>query len=130
MMNLKEAHMHDAALRGGESIQMETLAASASAEAAAAAAGVHGGAVAATLRGIQRDSAQAKQALHENTMQQARAARHERTNVALAAVYNKDISVIPRPSAASALLGLGMNLIDIYDSHQPPGQTLLDRAMR
>ena len=49
----------------------------------------------------------------------------QRKSVAIGAVLNQDIQVIPKPSMGSMLLGAGTNMLQIYDSHQPEGNKLL-----
>jgi len=122
----QEVNARDASVRAAQSVELQALQDKSSATASAASAGVRGGSVRATMNGLSRSRMQAKFALQERMKSQANANTQNRRNVAMSAVYSKDISVIPRPSAASALLGLSASIIDIYDSHQPEGQKVSD----
>lgn len=115
-----EIGTRDALVRASTAIQVQSMQDRASSEAGAAAAGVTGGSVTSTMRGMMRSNLQAKHSLRKRKEAEARAHTNNRRNVRLAQVMNKDISPIAQPSAASALLGLGASMLDIYDSHQPP----------
>lgn len=117
-----EIETKDAAVRARMALDLTAMQDRAEAEVSAAAAGNAGGSVAGTMRGLMRSKLQARQALRTNVKQQARANTQTRRNIEFAAVMGKDISPLGRPSVASAMLGLGAQLLDVYDSHQPPSQ--------
>ncbi len=129
-MTANEISARDASIRAASALDIQSLQDRAGAEVEAAAAGVAGGSVRNTMRGLTRSRLMAKKAMHDKVQAQKRSFTQDRRNVALARVMNKDVSVIPKPSAASALLGLGASMIDIYDSHQPDGQKIEDTIAR
>lgn len=121
-----EISARDALVRTGVALQVEGLKQESAAEAGAAAAGVSGGSVTATMRGLMRSKYRAVHAHKKRGEAQARQNTQARRQAALSAAMNKDISPMVAPSPASAMLGLGASLIDIYDSHQAPGSTIAD----
>lgn len=125
-----EVGARDALIRAGASIQAQSMKDRATARTEAAAAGVAGGSVTNTIRGLQRSRLLAGKALQERQAAQARANTNNRRQAAFARAMNKDISPLQPPSIASSLLGLGASLIDVYDSHQAPGDTLQDSLSR
>lgn len=125
-MTANEVSARDAAMRASVALNVQSMQDRANAEVSAAAAGVSGGSVRSTMRGLMRSRLMAQQAMHNKVQAQKRSFAQDRRNFALNRAMNKDISVIPKPSAASALLGLGASMIDIYDSHQPEGQKVSD----
>lgn len=125
-LTANEISLRDAAVRAGVSIETQSLEDRAVAEVAAATAGVSGGSVKSTMRGLMRSRLMAQHSLRKKVEAQKRAATQDRRNVALSRAMNKDVSVIARPNTASALLGLGASMIDIYDSHQPHGSKTTD----
>lgn len=125
-MTENEISARDASIRAASALDIQSMKDRANAEVDAAASGVAGGSVRNSLRGLTRSRLMAKKAMHEKVKAQKRSFAQDRRNVALARVMNKDVSVIPKPSTASALLGLGASMIDIYDSHQPDGQKIED----
>lgn len=126
-MTENEIGVRDAGVRAQESIQIQSMQNKSSANASAAAAGVHGSSVTSAMRGLTRSKLQANEALKFKLKAQSRSDLNQRRNIHMAAAFNRDVSPIARPSAASALLGLGMSMIDIYDSNQPEGQKSTDR---
>jgi hypothetical protein len=125
-----EIEANDALIRARQSIDIAGMKQEAAAEAGAAAAGVAGGSVTSTMRGLMRSRYRAYHAHDQRRAQQNRQNTQARRQTALAAAMNKDITPIIKPSAASALLGLGAGLIDIYDSHQTPGNRTTDALAR
>lgn len=125
-MTQNEISARDAQVRSQEAIQIQAMEQEAEVEAGAAAAGVSGGSVTSAMRGMMRSRLRAYRALEMQKTAQSQTNTSNRRNLALERAMNKDISPIMRPSAASALLGLGAGLIDIYDSHQAPGSTIED----
>ncbi len=125
-LTTNEIAARDAAMSASQAIQVQSLVDASATEADAAAAGVTGGSVRSSMRGIMRSRLLAKKALSDKVQANARAFTQDRRNLALSEVMNKDVSVIPRPSVASSLLGLGASIIDIYDSHQPEGGKTTD----
>jgi hypothetical protein len=124
---LNEIQAQDAAVRADSEIQRQLLLAEGQAKVSAGAAGVEGGSVAATLRGLRSSAGRAEHANQKNLDNQLTAFGQERRNTLVAKELNTDVSVMPRPSAASTLLGLGTNLLEIWDSHQTPSDTVAAR---
>lgn len=123
---MNEVEVRDAFVRTGIALEVQAMKDQGSAEASAAAAGVKGGSVNSALRGLMRSHMQSKAALTQRKDQQHRANTQARRNIALNRAFSKNRDIIPQPSAASALLGLGAQMIDVYDSHQTPGETTSD----
>jgi hypothetical protein len=121
-----EISARDALVRSGVALQVEGMKQESAAEAGAAAAGVSGGSVTNVMRGMMRSRLMAKHALAQRGAAQSRMNTQARRQAALSAAMNKDITPMVAPSPASALLGLGASLIDIYDSHQTPGNRTTD----
>lgn len=126
-LTANEISTRDALVRAGTAIQVKSLKDRANATVSAAASGVSGGSVTNTMRGLMRSKYQAMHAHQKRREATQRSNTQNRRQLALAKAMNKDITPIQPPSAASALLGLGASLVDIWDSHQPPGSTLADR---
>lgn len=133
-MTGNEIATRDAAATAGLALQVQGMKQESQAEAAAAAAGVGGGSVTSTMRGLMRSKYQAMHAHEKQKSAQKRVHRNERRQAALQAAMNKDITpavpVFTAPSPASALLGLGASMIDIWDSHQTPGNSSVDALSR
>lgn len=127
---LNEVQSLDASLRQGLDIQRAQITATGAAKAAAGAAGVAGGSVDSVMRGLRSSAARAQYARTTQTKMQMRAFGQERRNTAVNQAMNKDITVIPKPSATSAALGLGMNMLEIWDNHQTPSDTIAERLGR
>lgn len=125
-----ETSLRDAAVTAKLAMQGQSMQDMARAEVSAAAAGVAGGSVDAAMRGLTRSKLQAQMALKRKMQSHSRANAASRRGIALNKAMGKDISVIPKSSVASALLGLGAQMIDIYDSHQPEGQQTTDIMAR
>jgi hypothetical protein len=114
-----EIEQKDAAVRASAALELTAMQDRAEAEVSAAAAGNAGGSVVGTMRGLMRSRLLAKQALRTNVKNAARANTQTRRNIEFSRVMGTDISPIGKPSVASAMLGLGASMIDIYESHQP-----------
>lgn len=90
---------------------------------AAAASGTSGNAVATTMHDLARAEAQKRYA-----NEKARDTAHidindQRRQVELSKVYGTNIDVLPKPSFATALLGLGTSLLDTWREHNPETAT-------
>lgn len=125
-----EIQARDASVRQGLGIQQALIAAEGAAEVSAGAAGVAGGSVQGVMRGLRASASQAQYARTEQTRLQMEAFGQERRNVNIAKATNKDVSVIPRASATSALLGIGTDMLKIWDSNQTPQDQLASRLGR
>ena len=123
---LAEVDAADANRRLEAQLQRTSLQDKGNAEVSAAAAGVAGGSVTSVLQGLRRGALQAQHARMRNFENVQRGADKERSNIRLANILGEDISVIQRPSAGMALLGLGTSLVDIYDKNQPKGSKSAD----
>lgn len=130
MVTLNEIAVQDASSRMEHDIQVQSMRDRGAAEVAAAAAGVKGNSVNLTMRDIASSSATANKNRLDNLKAQYAAYGQERRNIAVGAAMNKDVSVIPRPSVSSMLFGVSTNVLDIWDSHQPPGSKIADRLAR
>lgn len=117
----------DAADQQREQQQIIALKQEGAADVASAAAGVSGTTSDLIMKDLKASAARANKARLDQVEAQFIAYGQERKNIELSNIYNKDISVIPKPSAASALLGIGTNLLSIYDQHQTPGNTIAAR---
>lgn len=129
-MTDNEISFRDSAVLAKKATELQSLRDTADAEVSAATAGTAGGSVNAVLLGLRRSRLSALSAMDKNILGQRRAFAAERRNVAFSAIYNKDITVLSRPSTASALLGMAAGLIDIYDESQPAGQKTSDSLAR
>lgn len=114
-----EIEQKDAHVRASVALDLTAMQDRAEAEVSSAAAGNAGGSVVGAMRGLMRSRLQANQALRTQAKQQARANTQTRRNIEFSRVMGTDISPIGRPSAASAMLGLGASLLDVYESNQP-----------
>lgn len=122
-----ELQARDASVRQGLEIQQSLLRAEGSARVAAGAAGVTGGSVRSVMQGLRSSAAQAQYARTEQTRKQMQAFGQERRNIGIAQALHKDVSVIPKADATSALLGLGTNMLQLWDQHQPAGDGIAAR---
>lgn len=125
-MTLQEAQLQDKAARLGESLQIASMQDRGSAEVNAAAAGVAGGSVQMALLGLKRSAIQAQDARMRNLNSEMQAAQEQRNNIKLAGIMGEDISIIQRPSIGTALLGIGVSVMDTYDQNMPKGSKLAD----
>ena len=125
-VTIAEIQTQDSAVRLSEAIQTQSMKDKGSAAVSAAAAGVQGGSVKAAMLGLRRSALQAQDARIRNRDSALTAQAENRKNIELSAIMGRDISVLPAPSAASALLGLGASLVDTWDSNQPKGETSAD----
>lgn len=129
-VTLAESQIRDKSMRLSAALQKQSIKDRGSAEVSAAAAGVKGGSVEQMMLGLRRSAMQAQHARMRNRDAQLLAQDTQRNNIKLAAVLGEDISVIPQPSAASAMLGLGAQLIQTYDENQPEGSRFADSDRR
>lgn len=119
-----EVATRDQASRTLFDVQQRALEDQSQAEFSAAVAGVTGNSVKTAVNDLKASAGQAEYAVKRNTQYQMNSLRDQRTSTAIAAVTGQDVTVIPKPSPASALLGLGTELLDIYDSNAPEGSRL------
>lgn len=124
-LTVNEARIKDQAAEQDILIQRQSIVDIGRAEVDAAAAGVGGNSVKNVARELRASAGRASFSAQRQKEQQLSNIREQKTTVAIQAITGQDIQVIPKPSAASALLGLGTNLLGIYDSHQPVGSRLL-----
>ena len=125
-VSLAEAQLRDKSARLSASLQQQSLKDRGAASVSAAAAGVAGGSVRQALLGLRRSAIGAQDARMRNLNSNLLAQDKQRKNIQLAAILGQDNTVIARPSAASAMLGLGATLIDTYDANQPEGSRTFD----
>lgn len=125
-MTDNEISFRDSVVHTKKAVELAALQDTAAAAVSAATAGVDGGSARAVLRGLTRSRLSATTAIDKSVLAQRRAFVNERRNVEIASIYGKDISIIPKPSTASALLGIGAGMIDVFDKHQPEGSKTTD----
>ena len=125
-VTIAEIQTQDKAVRLSEAIQTQSMKDKGSAAVSAAAAGVQGGSVRATMLGLRRSALKAQDARIRNRDAALQAQAEGRKNIEMSAIMGRDISVLPAPSAASALLGLGASLVDTWDANQPEGSRSAD----
>ncbi len=125
-----EIGARDASIRQDLDIQRQGIMAEGQARTSSAEAGVSGGSTSRVMQGLRNSVARAQYGRTERLEQQYNSFGQERRNVGVAQALNKDISVMPRPSATSTLLGIGTDLLKIYDAHQPAGDRLFDPVRR
>lgn len=120
-----EIQARDAAVRQGVTIEKQALMDTENAKVAAATAGVSGGSVDAVARNLKASAINANKSRLSQLAMQMRAYNQEKRNIAVTKAYSKDISVIPKPSTSSMLLGLGMQMIDTHDMNVPEGDRIM-----
>jgi len=123
---VNEVRTKDASIEADSLIQRTAMKDQARLEVEAAAAGVAGNSVEMVARDLKASAGRASYAQRRQTHQQLAEISSNRTSIAIAAITNEDVQVIPKPSVGSMLLGAGPNLLNIYDSHQPEGSRLLE----
>ena len=100
-------------------IQRTSIADKGRATVAAAAAGVKGNSVDMQLRDLQGSADKASFFARRQFHQQMADSGEQKKSVAIGAVANQDLQVLPKPSVGAMLLGAGTNLLSVYQSHQP-----------
>lgn len=125
-LTLQEVNVRDAGMRAAQALALQSNAETADAEVSAAAAGVAGGSVQATMRGLERSALKANANRKATIQSKLKAIGQERKNLKLDAIFGRDIGTSLRPSASMALLGLGTQLIQTYDENQPEGYKTTD----
>lgn len=123
---VNEVRTRDAGMEADDLIQRTAMKDQARLEVEAAAAGVAGNSVEMAARDLKASAGRASFAQRRQTKQQLAELDESRTSIAIAAITNQDVQVIPKPSVGSLLLGAGTNLLNIYDSHQPEGSRILE----
>ncbi len=113
-ITINEINTQDAATRLDFAIQAQAHSDQGAAAVGAAAAGVRGGSVDATMRGLRRSASFAQQKRTAQTSQEMRSHLEERRGNALATAMAMDIEVHQKPSIMSAALGIGIKLLDSY----------------
>lgn len=125
-VTVNEARVQDANMENQFLLQRTALQDQAKQEVQAAAAGVTGGSVALAARDLKASAGRASYAQRRNMHQKKAELSAQKTTIAINAITGQDTQVIPQPSIGSMLLGAGTNLLNIYDSHQPPGERILE----
>ena len=123
-----EAAAKDNAVRLGAELSKKSLQDKGQLEVSAAAAGVAGGSVSQAMLGLRRSAMSAQDARMRNLNAQLLGADQDKKNITLSAIYGEDISIITRPDPASAMLGLGVSVLDTWDNAQPKGYKIADGA--
>ena len=122
---VNEVRATDAYVLNDQAIQKQSMQDQSRLEVEAAAAGVTGKSVELAARDLRASAGRARYAQKRQYKQSMSDIEEQRTSIAIGAITNQDIQVIPKPSIASMLLGAGTNLLSVYDSHQPEGSRLL-----
>ena len=117
-ITINEINTRDAATRLDFAIQAQAHSDQGAASVGAATAGVQGGSVNATMRGLRRSAAFAQQARVRNVSQEMRSHLEERRGNALSTAMSMDITVQSKPSILTAALGVGVKLLDNYQDNQ------------
>ena len=126
-ITVNEIGVLDGADQLREQQQIAALEQEGSAAVASAAAGVSGTTTELVVKDLKASAARANKARLDNIENQFLSFGQERKNVELSRIYSRDRSIIPKPSIASAALGIGTNLLGVYDSHQTPSDTIAAR---
>lgn len=124
-ITINENRLASSAVESESMIQRTSIIDKGKAAVAAAAAGVKGNSVDMTMRDLAGSASRASYAVRRQLNQQMSDLGEQRKSVAIGAVLNQDIQVIPKPSVGSMLLGAGTSMLQIYDSHQPEGSKLI-----
>jgi len=124
-VTVNQVRVRDAAVAADQMIQKQAMQDQARQEVDAAAAGVAGNSVEMAVRDLKASAGRASYAQKRQANQQQAELREQKTSIAISAITNQDVQVIPRPSVGSMLLGATTSLLNIYDSHQPEGSRLL-----
>ena len=115
-----EIAARDASILSGEALQIQALVERGKANVAAGAAGVTGNSVSLVMRDLKQSAVRANKSRLDGLMDQYRAAGSQRRQINVGRVLDQDTSHIPKPSTAAGLLGLGTNLLKVWDNHQTP----------
>ena len=91
----------------------------------AAVAGVTGNAIDMMAGSLRASASRASMHMSRQFQEQLGELSEQRRTIAVNAAAGKSVQVIPKPSASAALLGLSTQMLQLYDSHQPPGSRLL-----
>ena len=129
-ITLNSIAVRDASIAEAEDIEIASLRDRGTAEVAAAAAGVKGNSVDLAMRELAGDAARANKNRLDNLNSQFAAFAQERKNVNVARVMNQDISIIPKASVSTALLGVGARMLNVLDSHQPQDVSIAGQLSR
>lgn len=124
-VTVNEARAQDDAVRTDVAIQERAIQDQSRQEVQAAAAGVAGGSVELAARDLRASAASARYAVKRQHAQQRADFGAQHQTIAIQAVTGQNTQVIPTPSVGSMLLGIGTNLLSIYDNSMPEGSRLL-----
>lgn len=94
------------------------------AEVQAAAAGVEGNSVDAVMRDLKASAINASYEVKKQSQEAQREFAEQKRTININRIVGESREVIPRPSPAMAVLGLGTQALNIYNSHQPESQRL------
>ena len=123
-VNVNESRMRSAGAQAEDMIRRTSIVDQGRAAVAAASAGVKGNSVSLVSREMQGSADRASFAARRQLNQQMADSKQQKASIAIGAVMNEDIQIIPKPSMGAMLLGAGTNLLSIYQSHQPDQQPL------
>jgi len=128
-ITLNQVSTRDATMRLSFDLQKQAARDQGAATVSAAAAGVQGGSVDATMRGLRQSALNAQAARKARYRGEMRQHFQDGVNLNVGTIMGKDIQVHPRPSILSAAVGIGGNLLDDFDRNQPAGDKLGDRTL-
>lgn len=101
------------------SIQSAAMQEQAAYQVEAAAAGVVGNSVAVGMRQREADAARAQSSRERQYSAEMMQLEDQKKNVQMSSIYNRDVSPIQKPSLGASLLGIGANLVQTWDAHNP-----------
>ena len=127
MSTLNKVRIRDAGIAEEEAIQLQSLVLQGQANARAGAAGTSGNSTALVMRDILASAARAQYNRSERVKTSWLSENYRRLEGDIQSIQSRNTRVIPKPSPFSAMLGLGTNLLNIWDSHQPPGEKMADK---
>ena len=123
-VNVNESRMRSAGAQAEDMIRRTSIVDQGRAAVAAASAGVKGNSVDMVNREMQGSADRASFAARRQLNQQLSDSAEMKKSIAIGAVVNEDIQIIPKPSMGAMLLGAGTNMLSIYQSHQPDQRPL------
>ena len=125
-VTLNQARVQDTGTQADLLIQRRAIQQEAQQEVSAAAAGITGNTVELIARDLNASEGRARFSQSQEVFQKQSQLGAQKKSIGINATLNRDIQVIPKPSFGAALLGLGSQLVSIYDQSQPEGQRILE----
>lgn len=126
-LNLNEVATRDQGVFARLSIQTAGMQERAAFDVEAAASGVLGKSIDVGRRALEADKLRADTSLDRQLKGQFRAYGQQRKQVKMDEIFATDVSVIPKPDIGSALMGMGANMLDIWERHNPTDRRISTR---